>query len=62
MDRPTQAVRDALDELTATAIVTHTHRHYQGFQFDGDWLDRWRERVDALLDALDGEVCHDAGA
>lgn len=53
MERATDAVRAVLDEMTATAIVTRTHPYYHGYQFEGEWLDRWRERVDAELDRLD---------
>lgn len=51
-------VRQVLDELTATSIVAHTYPYYHGYQFDGEWLDRWKERLVAAL----AEVTGHAGA
>ena len=57
-DTPLERVQQVLDELTATSIVAHTHPYYHGYQFEGDWLDRWKER---LMSAL-AEVVGHAGA
>ena len=51
-DTTPERIQQVLDELTAHEIVAHTHPYYHGFQFEGDWLDRWKER---LVSAI-GEV------
>lgn len=54
-ETPLGRVRQVLDELTATSIVAHTYPYYHGYQFDGEWLDRWKERlVAAIGEATDG--------
>ena len=58
-DRPTERVRALLEGLTAHAIVERVHPYYHGFQFEGEWLDDWRDAVMAECDRLDercGEV------
>ena len=57
-ETPLERIQQVLDELTATSIVAHTHPYYHGFQFEGEWLDRWKERLMAAV----GEVARDAGA
>ena len=51
-----ERVQHLLDELTATSIVAHTHPYYQGFQFEGDWLDRWKERLMSALAEVVGDA------
>ena len=55
-ETPLERIRRLFDELTATSIVAHTHPHYHGFQFDGEWLDRWKDAVLAECDRIDEEV------
>ena len=55
-DRPTERVRALLDRLDAHAIVEHVWPYYNGFQFDGEWLDRLKASVADELDAVDAEV------
>ena len=57
-DTTPECIQQVLDELTAHAIVERVHPYYQGYQFEGEWLDRWKER---LISAI-GEVTRDAGA
>lgn len=52
-ETPLERVRRLLDELTATSIVAHTHPYYHGFQFEGEWLDRWKDAICDELDELD---------
>ena len=57
-ETPLERIRRLLDELTATSIVAHTHPYYHGFQFEGEWLDDWRDAVMAECDRLD-ERCRE---
>lgn len=52
-DRPTERVRVLLDGLTASAIVERIHPYYNGYQFEGEWLDGVRGSIDNELDDLD---------
>ena len=53
-ETPLERVRRLLDELTATSIVAHTYPYYHGYQFDGEWLDRWKERLMSALAEVTG--------
>lgn len=55
-ETPLERVRQVLDELTATSIVAHTHPYYHGYQFDGEWLDRWKERLMSALAEVVGDA------
>ena len=55
-ETPLGRVRQVLDELTATSIVAHTHPYYHGYQFEGDWLDRWKERLMSALAEVVGDA------
>lgn len=61
-ERPTERVRALLDGLTAHAIVERTHPYYQGFQFEGEWLDALKASIADELDELDRMVREARGA
>ena len=55
-ETPLERVQRLLDELTATSIVAHTYPYYHGYQFDGEWLDRWKERLMSALAEVTGDA------
>ena len=55
-ERPTERVRALLDGLTAHAIVERVHPYYNGFQFEGEWLDALKASIADELDVLDRAV------
>lgn len=55
-ERPTERARALLDGLTAHAIVERVHPYYNGYQFDGEWLDRWKERLMSALAEVTGDA------
>lgn len=52
-ERPTERARALLDGLTAHAIVERVHPYYNGFQFEGEWLDALKGAIADELDVLD---------
>lgn len=60
-ERPTERARALLDGLTAHAIVERVHPYYNGFQFEGEWLDATKGAICDELDEVDAKVpgtCH----
>ena len=55
-ERPTERVRALLDGLTAHAIVERVHPYYQGYQFEGEWLDALKGAIADELDEVDAKV------
>ena len=52
---PMERLRDLVDGMTASEIVAHVVPHYHGWQVEGEWLDAWREAVEAELDRIERE-------
>lgn len=55
-ERPTERARALLDGLTAHAIVERVHPYYQGYQFEGEWLDALKDAIADELDEVDAKV------
>ena len=55
MQRPTERLRELVEDMDSAAIVAHVVPYYHGWQVDGEWLDMWRDAVMAECDRLDGE-------
>lgn len=55
-ERPTERARALLDGLTAHAIVERVHPYYNGFQFEGEWLDALKAAICDELDEVDAKV------
>lgn len=59
MQRPTERLRELVEDMDSAAIVAHVVPYYHGWQVEGEWLDDWRDAVMAECDRLDercGEV------
>ena len=55
MQRPTERLRELVEDMDSAAIVAHVVPYYHGWQVEGEWLDMWRDAVLAECDRLDGE-------
>ena len=53
--RPTERLRELVEDMDSAAIVAHVVPYYHGWQVEGEWLDMWRDAVLAECDRLDGE-------
>ena len=55
MQRPTERLRELVEDMDSAAIVAHVVPYYHGWQVEGEWLDDWRDAVMAECDRLDRE-------
>lgn len=56
MQRPTERLRELVEDMDSAAIVAHVVPYYHGWQVEGEWLDDWRDAVMAECDRIDEEV------
>ena len=54
--RPTERLRELVEDMDSAAIVAHVVPYYHGWQVEGEWLDDWRDAVMAECDRLDGSA------